>query len=266
VSTGTAIRPLGNDEYDVDVIYPLRLTAWKEEHRNPVSIFRWFASRIEGIPAYKGKTAVKSRCVRVNFAGDFHMDIIPSTKEVAGHAPWAVPTKDLANWLTNDPIGLAKWVREKDAASGMRDGDGDGVFVRSVRYLKRWRDHFFGTDPRPSSILMVTILGRHEASIQSYSPPLPDPSYASNKRDAAYLYDLLRLTHGCTQREESKAFEHPTIAGEDLRRGWDAAFRERFLERVAASVRALKRGIDATNEAEAIEAYKAALGDTFPSG
>ncbi len=262
VPSGTAIRPLGNDEYDVDVIYPFRLAALSD--RAPAAIFRWFAGRVQESPIYRGKLTLKHRCVRVNYAGDFHMDIIPSTRDVPGQQPYAVPTRDLAAWVTNDPTGLVDWIRTKDRASGMPDADGDGAFIRSVRMMKRWRDQFFGTDPRPSSILLTTILGRHEASVRAYNPPLTDPLYPGNRHDAAYLYDMLRLTHGCIQHPESRPFAHPIMPAEDLRRDWDATFTTLFLDRLAACIAHLRRGIDATNDPQAAGHFQQAFGETFP--
>jgi hypothetical protein len=264
VPNHTVIKPIGNDEYDVDVIYPFRSSLFPAEHQNPGALFRWFVSRIQLDGWYKGRTTVKNRCVRVNYAGDFHIDIIPSTREVPGHQPFAVPARDLQAWIANDPRGMESWVRLRDAASGMTDARGHGVLVRCIRSMKRWRDQFFGSDPRPSSILLTTILGKHEASRQDYNPPLQGPMYPANRHDAAYLYDLLRLTHSCLQVQISTPFSHPTIIGEDLRHGWDREFTDLFMNRLAASIRSIRQALDATTESEAVRAYKAALGETFP--
>jgi hypothetical protein len=206
---------------------------------------------------------VKNRCVRINYAGDFHIDIIPSTPGVQGHQPYAVPTRDLHDWVTNDPHGVAAWLKSRDTASGMIDPRGDGALVRSIRAAKRLRDQFFGTDQRLSSLLLVTVLGKHEASRRDYHPPIPDPLYQTNRHDVAYLYDLVRLTLSCLQDDRAEAYLHPTIPGEDLRRGWGASFRDLFLGRLRACTNNLRRGIDSTTEHEAVAAYRAGLGDTF---
>lgn len=266
VPTNTAIRPLGNDEYDVDVVYPFRLTAIPVDYRSPRNLSLWFASKLKTNAMYKGRMAEKSRCVRVNYAGDFHVDIIPSTRDLDSHQPYAVCARDLSAWITNDPRGYAEWLLAKDKQSGLPDAEGTGVLIRSIRIMKRWRDQFFGSDARPSSILLTTILGKHEASRQLYDPPLQNPLFPSNRNTAAYIYDLLRLTYDCVQRSGSNPFEHPTIRGEDLRRQWDSEFNKRFLARLAATIDYMQVAINDKSESSAIDNYVRAFGETFPRG
>lgn len=266
VPTNTAIRPLGNDEYDVDVIYPFKLSAFQSAHRGPRTLFDWFVSRMKANTTYQGRMTVKNRCVRINYAGDFHMDVIPSTREVPANQPYSVFARDLSEWITNDPRGYVGWLLARDKQSGLPDAENVGVLVRSIRIMKRWRDQFFGSDPRPSSILLTTILGKHEASQQLYNPPLQNPLFPSYRNTAAYLYDLLRLTHDCVQRPGSNPFEHPTIPGEDLRRQWDSEFNKRFLDRLAATIEYLRVAIYDKSESSAIDNYVRAFGETFPRG
>ncbi|MCK6458211.1 MAG: nucleotidyltransferase [Phycisphaerae bacterium] len=261
-----AIKPLGKDEYDVDVVYPFRLAAWKEPRPGPGTLVKWFTSRLKENEFYSGRMEIKNRCVRIHYKGDFHVDLIPSAVDVDAHKPYAVPAKDLSDWITNDPRGFVDWFLQRDKASGMADSDGCGVLIRSVRIMKRWRDQFFGSDARPTSILLTTILAKHEASAKTYSPPLPDPYYPKYPTTAAYLYDLIRLTVGCIKDASRTAFEHPTIRGEDLRRNWDDSFAKAFVERLDASARSLLAGIQSGTDAAATPHYLHAFGETFPRG
>lgn len=263
VPTRTAIKPLGNDEYDVDVILPIRLAALSPLQRTPEGVFQWFQSALNRVGFGRGRLSPKSRCIRANYAGDFHVDIIPATQDVSVAKPYAIPSRDRRAWLANDPIGFASWLTTRDRASGMPDSEGDGVLVRSIRAMKRWRDQFFGNDSRPSSILLTTMLGRHEASTNNYDPPLRDRLYPEYRATAAYLYDLLRLTQSCMQRADTTAFTHPTLP-EDLRRDWDEPFRRRFLDRLSASINALKDGIWNNDDRQSATAYQRAFGETFP--
>jgi hypothetical protein len=264
VSTHTAVKPLRGDEFDVDVIYSFRLSAFAEADRRPMPLFNWFVSRLQTREFYRARLLRKTRCVRINYAGDFHVDIIPSTREASGHQPYAVPARDLSDWVTNDPIGFAQWVRHCDAAAGVVDRNGDGPFTRSVRSLKRWRDHFFGEDSAISSLLLTTILGKHEASRQTYNPPLSDPLYPKYKTDAAYLYDLMRLTHGCLVRPTPGAFMHPTIKDEDLSRNWDRKYLLLFLHRLATCIDHVRKGLYAQSDAESRAHFRRGLGESFP--
>jgi hypothetical protein len=104
VATRTAIRPLSSDEYDVDVVYPFRLSAFPVEHQYPRSIVAWFIGRLQNDGFYVNRLTPKDRCARIDYAGDFHVDIIPSTQEVLRHQPYAVPTRDQREWTINNPL------------------------------------------------------------------------------------------------------------------------------------------------------------------
>jgi hypothetical protein len=264
VLTNTAIKPLTDDEFDVDVIYPFALSKFQVPQPGPRAIIEWFLSRIKNRAFYADRLIPKDRCARINYAGDFHLDIIPSTKEVPAHQPYAVPARNLGNWVTNDPLGFANWVLALDERGGGRDANGDGRFVRSIRVMKRWRDEFFGEKSSLSSILLVTMLGKHEPS-GSYTPALENPLYPAYQHDAAYLYDMLRITYSCIENPPHAAFHNPTIPNEDLARGWDDEYLELFLKRLATCIGHIRDGIYAKSEAEAITHYGRAFRGSFPA-
>jgi len=265
VLTKTAIKPLTGDEFDVDVIYPFSLWKFQNPPPSPKAIIDWFILRLKNRPFYAARLIPKNRCARINYAGDFHLDIIPSTKDVPEHQPYAVPARDLGSWITNDPRGFAGWVQTRDVRAGGIDTNGDGRFVRCVRMMKRWRDAFFGEQSAVSSILLVTILGKHDPTVKTYTPPLQNSLFPQYQTDAAYLYDMLRLTHSCLQgRLHQSTFHHPTILDEDLARGWDENYLQLFLERLQKCIAHIHKGIYAQTEAESLLHYGNAFGPTFP--
>jgi hypothetical protein len=265
VHTKTAIKPLTGDEFDVDVIYPFSLWKFQNAPPSPKGIIDWFISRLKNRQFYAERLIPKNRCARINYAGDFHLDIIPSTREVAEHQPYAVPARDLGSWITNDPRGFAEWVQTRDVRSGGIDTNGDGRFVRCIRMMKRWRDQFFGEQSAVSSILLVTILGKHDPTVKTYSPPLQNSLFPQYQTDAAYLYDMLCLTYSCLQgRIHQSTFHHPTIQDEDLARGWDETYLRLFLERLQKCIDHIQKGIYAQTDAESLLHYGNAFGSTFP--
>ena len=109
------------------------------------------------------------------------------------------------------------------------------------------------------------MLGKHDpASPLEYYPPLENPLFPQYQAEAAYLYDMLRLTYSCIQQPMSGAFNNPTLPSEDLARGWDQTYLALFLQRLNACIVNLWNGIVSHTEADAIQHYKRALGGTFP--
>lgn len=262
VATQTVIKPIADDEFDVDVIYPFDLAAFPNG-TTPSQIVQWFLSRLSKSDFYRSKLIAKDRCARIDYARDFHIDIIPATSSVPEHRPYAVPAKDVGSWITNDPNGFTTWVAKIDARSNGLDSDGVGRFVRCCRYAKRWRDSVFGAESAPSSILLVTMLGRHDPSVTGYNPPLQSPLYPTYQYDVAYLYDMLRLTHSCIGLSKRSAFIHPTL-GEDLSVGWADRHLPNFMAKLATCIDKLGSAIRNDTESASISFYREALGSSFP--
>jgi hypothetical protein len=192
------------------------------------------------------------------------LDITPSTQDVADCQPWAIAVRNSSQWEESDPIGFKKWVDRIDTNSGGLDANGDGFFIRCVRYAKRWRDSTFNVDEAIKSVTLVTALGNHDAAVSNYNPPLKDPLFPNYKTDAAYLFDMFRLTHSCVIQGKKTAFNHPTL-GDDLADNWADDHLDDFLGAMDACIRHLHAAIYEESEARSVGHYKAALGPTFPA-
>jgi hypothetical protein len=129
--------------------------------------------------------------------------------------------------------------------------------------MKRWRDSFFADDAAPASILLVTALGKHDPSAKNYNPSLEVSLYPEHRTDAAYLYDMLRLTHSCIIAGRPSAFLHPTLK-EDLGHDWAEDHLPEFMARLDACINCLRSAIYAESAQVSVQHYKAALGNTFP--
>lgn len=267
VATRTAIKPLLSDEFDVDVVYPFSLKVFRLEDRDAGRLVRWFKSRLEKNEFYARRLKPKDRCARIDYAGDFHMDLIPATRDEPNHQPYAVPSRDLGDWIATNPLAFADWVRRKDANGAGQDSKGDGYFVRSVRFMKRWRDQFFTLENAPSSMLLTTVLGKHDPAVKYYSPELQGALFPEFQHDAAYLFDLLRLTSSCLHEtnRRSDAFDNPTLRGENLGGGWESKHLVGFLALLETCISHLREGIWADDQSKSVEHFRRAFGDTFPA-
>lgn len=262
VRTRTVIKPIADDDFDVDLVYPFDLARFSSG-ATPSGIMEWFCGRLMADGVYRERLERKPRCARINYAGDFHLDVTPATQSVPQHQPYAVPAKDLGTWITTDPIGFADWIAALDARAG-GGVPSPGRFVRSVRAMKRWRDTFFDGSSAPSSILLATMLGKHDPSHQNYSPPLDSPLYPAYQNDISYLYDMLRLTHSCLTLARESSLMHPTIKGENLSQGWAEKHLDGFLRRLGATINHMRMAIESDSDATSIQHYRTAFGDTFP--
>lgn len=77
---GTTVKPRNGEEYDLDFVVQIDEN-WMQL---PFSrVYSEFKRRLEENEDYKRMLQEKSRCIRLVYADDFHMDIIPScTKSI----------------------------------------------------------------------------------------------------------------------------------------------------------------------------------------
>ena len=57
---------------------------------------------------------LKNRCIRLNYSGDFHMDILPGIQENEwDEDKLQIPDRLLGCWVSSNPRGYAKWFLDK---------------------------------------------------------------------------------------------------------------------------------------------------------
>lgn len=74
---GTTVRPYGRNEYDLDLVCQIHYCA----QQPPMTIYKWVHERLSAHETYKEMLEPLKRCLRLNYAGDFHLDILPAWPE-----------------------------------------------------------------------------------------------------------------------------------------------------------------------------------------
>lgn len=140
----TIIRPLPGREYDADILLLMdENPEWSADPRQYIEHLYQALGRV-GYPNRSRHT----RCVRVQYANDSHVDIVPYVGTTHGRR---IVNKRLNDWEDSNPEGFTTWMAERDEIT-------NGNFRRVVRLLKYLRDHkgnFTGT----RSIILTTMLG-----------------------------------------------------------------------------------------------------------
>ena len=152
---GTAIRPLGRGaDFDVDVCCSLDLNAVPVGTEEPRRLVRWLARRLKKVEAYRGKVSTRPRCVRIDFPGEFHMDVVPlagDSRQV--NSVLHIPNRTVNGWEATNPKGLEEWYRWQNART-------DGKFVRVAKMLKHWRNQALPKRARPPSIALEVMIAQ----------------------------------------------------------------------------------------------------------
>lgn len=173
----TTVKPLKDDDYDLDFVAEIPSNSNMTPKELYDHIFRILAN--DGV--HTNMVETKNRCIRVNYANDFHMDIMPGklineqTKEII------VPDRKMSGWYHHsNPIRFAEWFEnqakkqilfEHNQIRGSFDVEkvSDQELTakleplrRAVQLVKRYRDIYcdeHNCEP-VRSIVICTLMGQ----------------------------------------------------------------------------------------------------------
>lgn len=171
---GTMVKPIKDDEYDLDLVLQMD---FDHTRINPKDILDYLYKTLDSSDAYKGKLEKKTRCVRINYPSEFHMDILPACSyRFDNDELLKIPDRELKTWLDSNPKGYSDWfesqyikkeiILEKAAKiepiPEQRPYELLQPLQRIVQLIKRYRDIYFekNSDYKPSSIILTTLSGQ----------------------------------------------------------------------------------------------------------
>ena len=171
----TTVKPLGRDEFDVDLVCKLNIS----KGTSHAQVKEMVGARLRESKDYSEMLEPKNRCWRLNYAGAFHMDILPAIPDtVRGGTNILIPDSELKEWQESNPIGYAKWFEDctktarvlifenmkKASVENLPANDSlvKTPLQRVVQLLKRNRDIVFSKDKdnAPISIIITTLAAR----------------------------------------------------------------------------------------------------------
>lgn len=199
----TTVKPLFENEYDLDFVVEIPGYVMMTPQNLYDHIYRILSN--DGV--HNNMLDKKSRCIRVNYANDFHMDIMPGklinplTNEII------MPDLDMKNWYHHsNPIGYAEWFEnqakniiryELSLQRGIKSSTepiSDQEIVvrleplrRAVQLVKRYRDIYCDkhkTEP-VRSIVLCTLMGEISSKYSSELDIISDFCTYVNSRISA---------------------------------------------------------------------------------
>ena len=267
---GTTNKPRNGEEFDVDLV--CLLLGLDPKQASPLAVYEAVLRRLRESDRYRPKLVPKERCIRIDYAGQFHLDVIPACPSPRYGAPWGdlavvIPDRDRCLWVPTNPRGYALWFRTRAvpaeahrfAASVEPLPPNLGlaaktVLHRVVQLFKRRRDvHFNGNEFAPRSILLTTIDGMLHEGKRSLSNALTQ------------ILDKLVAWGGRFNGSEPPVVANPTDPNENLARHWreDRRHFTKFIEYVAV----LQDGMERLRTARGTEQIAEILDELFdPTG
>lgn len=140
----TIIRPRKNDEFDADILLHLdEVPGWE-----PKDYLRHTRGALRRSQRYREMVRKKNRCVRVGYANDCHVDVVPTVKLSDGR-------QVIVNWKDNafedtNPQGFTDWMKQQDdiTRGNLRK------CVRLLKFIRDSKDSFY-----IPSVILTLLLG-----------------------------------------------------------------------------------------------------------
>jgi len=177
---GTVIKPVDREDGEFDVDLACRLDV-KASAIAPQQAKAMLGNALKADGRYQPKLREKPRCWRIEYAGDFHLDICPLA--IVNPQLDAIPDRELAQWVPTAPERYAEWFNK--FADRVRDirfakdvaleahvdpfpeaSENKGWLRRVVQLLKRHRDQWRLSardelkEFAPISIILTTLSAR----------------------------------------------------------------------------------------------------------
>jgi hypothetical protein len=183
MALGTTVKPV-EGPHDLDFVLELSII---HQQVDPMHLIQGLYRFLRDHGVYGPMTSMKNRCVRVEYANEFYMDILPACRNgSAGGTCIKVPDRALKSWSDSDPLGYIRWFEERAAMRfvGRMFDKAAPVPAQEpvaqkktlklvVQLMKRWRDRFYtDADLAPISIVLTTLAGHAYAGERSVSESL----------------------------------------------------------------------------------------------
>lgn len=241
---GTLIKPVDdNDEYDADMQVVMNPNdEW--EAKDYVNNIRRTLNENKN---YADKLRLKTRCVTVDYAGDFHLDVVPRVTIGGDHY---VCNRIDNKFEETDGTGYRDWFNQRNRITR-------GNLKRVVRLLKYLRDHKNNFSAK--SILLTTLAGN---TIEE-----SDEGTEAVRTVADTLVTVLgRIDEFLQRYPVMPQIRNPVLWSETFNRHWDQTKYANFRNRIHSHAQTAKDARDTESSEDAIRLWRSLFGKEFGKG
>jgi hypothetical protein len=247
-SMNTTILPISG-EYDVDDgVY---IFGKEEDRPTPQTAHNWIFKAVEN--RTNQDTIDKNACVRVQYAGDYHIDLPIYYKTTDNESEFFFDSKDIPElahknkgWIQSDPYAFKKWFDEQSKDKSQ--------LKRIVRFLKAWTDNKHNHN-LPSG-MVFTILASE--------------NYTEKERDdEAMLSTLKKIQESIDDTRNwsaSYVCKRPTTDKTEnlLDKYSSVTTKKNFLDALDSFIKSGDQALEIKSKKDACAKWQKHLGDRFP--
>lgn len=240
----TLVKPVNDDdEYDADVQVVVnpnpnwRAKDYLDALRDTLASNHNFADKIK--PG--------TRCITLDYARDFHLDLVPRVTRHGGHF---ICNREKNCFEETDGTGYRNWFSEQSRITRVN-------LKRVVRLLKFVRDR--QDNYVAKSILLTTLAGK------AIHPS--DRSEEAVRTVADTLTTVLTRVDLYLQRHEAMpSIVNPSLPSEDFNRHWNEERYVYFRERIHSHAQIAREALTCPSIEESISKWRRLFGENFGRG
>ena len=238
---GTLIKPVDdNDEYDADI----QIVMNPNPRWSPKDYVNEVHRTLKQNKNYADKLRLKTRCVTVDYAGDFHLDVVPRVTIGGKHY---ICNRNDDRCEVTDGTGYREWFNEKNRITG-------GNLKRVVRLLKYLRDH--KNSYTVKSIMLTTLAGN------AIRPDDEGTEAVSTVSDTLVTV-LTRMDEYLQRHPYMPTVQNPALPSEDFNRHWTQNQYANFRKRVHSQAQTVRRAKAEESSGKAIKIWQELFGENF---
>ena len=236
----TIIKPVGTREYDADML----LYMTYDENKEPKDYINDVYNCLRGNDNYKDKVHRRTRCVYIDYTGEFHLDLVPC---ITQEEKYFICNNKENEFETTDGTGYRDWFNEKTRIT-------HGNLKRVTRLLKFLRDHKGNFSVK--SILLTTLIGNSVYASDEWGEDFKDIPTALktiSNRINNFLQVNILMPEIC----------NPVLDGESFTRHWDQDKYSHFREMFDLYNSKINEAFDATDHNTSVRKWRELFGDNF---
>ena len=239
----TIIKPVKDgQEYDADVLLYMKYDRTKEPKDYISELYKCLKEN----EVYAEKARRKTRCVVLDYANDFHLDIVPCIPKDDDDDEQYICNNETNKFEPTDGTGYRDWFNDKNSVT-------HGNLKRVTRLLKYLRDHKGNFTAK--SILLTTLIGNtlDGESDGDLFKTLPDALKTISNR----INDFLQCNPTMPK------ISNPILPSEDFTRHWDQKKYDHFRELFNIYNDKINKALDAKEHDDSIKKWRDVFGEKF---
>ena len=244
----TLIKPVAdNDEYDADIQVVMDYnTDWE-----PKDYITAVHDALKADANYVDKLHRKTRCVTVDYAGEFHLDVVPriTVNRRGKENHYICNYRDNA-FEPTDGTGYRDLFNEKNWITG-------GNLKRVVRLIKFKRDHKGNYTAKSIMFTTLAIMVIHPS----------DKGGEHVKSVADTLVTVLTRIDAYLQRHPSMPdIRNPVLPSENFNRHWDQRKYANFRNKIHIYSKIAREAKESEDKDDSVKLWRRLFGDDFGKG